>query len=81
MAKNTGFTFGGSFENFTRNDFVENSIKMYTDEQYWDKCLSNGHKIIKKNYNEQHIEVLLKKALVKIEIAAYEGRGRQSYEA
>lgn len=74
------FTFGGSYNNFSYKDFAESAVKMYKDEEYWNKCLQNCHKIIKRNQNEDHLENILKKSLVNVEVATYEGRTRTTYE-
>lgn len=30
-----GLTFGGSFNNWTVDQFVENAIQLYSDEEQW----------------------------------------------
>ena len=53
---------------------------MYTDEEYWNQCLKISENILKKNENEDQLGSNLKQAIVKSELAAYEGRSRSVYE-
>ena len=73
-------SFGGSCANFTIREFTENALKMYTDEEYWNQCLKISENILKKNENEDQLGSNLKQAIVKSELAAYEGRSRSVYE-
>jgi hypothetical protein len=59
-------TFGGSCDNFTYNDFVDSAFKIYSEEVYWNKCLTNCHDIIKKKQNDRQVEIVIKKALINV---------------
>ena len=72
--------FAGSYSNFTHLDFAESAIKLYKNEKYWNECLKLGHETIFRKFNENRVERSLRKALVRMQMAVYEGRGKGVYE-
>ena len=51
--------FGGSFENFSVEDFVENSVKIYQDKEIWLENSKKGFEIVKKRMGFLMNEALL----------------------
>ncbi|CAD8183465.1 unnamed protein product [Paramecium pentaurelia] len=61
MAKK--LTFGGSFNNWTDEQFADEAIKMYQDEQLWFNAVDNSQKILKRRMDTIVNEKLLMKAI------------------
>lgn len=61
MAKK--LTFGGSFNNWTDEQFAEEAIKMYQDEEMWFNAIDNSQKILKRRMDTIVNEKLLMKAV------------------
>ena len=45
------FPFGGSIANATK-DFIEASVKLYSEENFWNQAQQNGFKIIQKRFQK-----------------------------
>lgn len=52
-------SFGGSFWNFTIDEFVQNAVELYTNEALWKLNLENGTKIMSKRMAYQRNQYLL----------------------
>ena len=61
------FGFGGSYLNYSKEDFIENSVKMYDDKEYWLKNAAMGYKIVENRMSFLINEVILLKKMSEIQ--------------
>ena len=61
--KNDIFGFGGSFLNYSEENFVANAVKIYEDKEYWQESTEIGYKIIQKRMSFLKNESLLIKRI------------------
>jgi Ni,Fe-hydrogenase I large subunit len=75
-----GLQFGGSFRNYSFEEFAQSAVELYTKADKWSDALSIGQKTVLKNQSEIQLEINIKQVLAGLELAAYNARGHKAYE-
>ncbi len=68
------FSFGGSWENYTVEQFTENLLKMYESPERLSEYQQKGYEIIRERMLFQSNERVFNKALSHHQYAMFEGR-------
>ena len=50
--RNTILTFGGYYDNYSDEDFIQSSVKLYSDQAIWEEKSMIGFDILKKRMDK-----------------------------